>query len=257
MDAGHEQPEPPGADREQDAHFLNRVDTALDKHRKNSEPPPLIVHETVIHTQAPTPDAISGVGPPATAPAGEVKHDTLSKPPGSAAAPQFFGAGGPMCVMLFIMQIVSDLSVPNCTHPGCVDSTSQRCKVARRPGLPVLHPQSWVLEIRVRGLDPRRSSLLARRAVTSPVRTVARPDYTEEKIVLAMVSFVAPRCSDSVPIDRPFHSRSACQRGERAISVINSHVISRQADRRFLRVSTYIPKHRQWLEYDVKVSSRL
>ena len=135
MDAGHEQPPPPGVDREQDAHFLDRVDTALDRHRKNSEPPPLVVHETVIHTQAPTPDPIAGVGSPATAhaAAGEAKHDTLSKPAGSAAAPQFFGAGGPMCVTLFIMQIVSDLSVPNCTHQ---DASIRPVNAAKSQGVP-------------------------------------------------------------------------------------------------------------------------
>ncbi len=116
MDAEHEQPHSPGVDREQDAHFLNRVDTALDRHRKNSEPQPLSVQETVIYTQAPTPGAIAGVGSPATTHAAEPKHDTLPRPPGSAAAPQFFGAGGPMCVALFLVQIVSDLSVPNGTH---------------------------------------------------------------------------------------------------------------------------------------------
>jgi hypothetical protein len=100
MDAEHQQPHPPGTDREQDAHFLNRVDTALDRHRKKSEPPPPRVHEMVIHTQAPTPDANTGVGSSAAAPAGEAKQDSLPKPAGSAAAPQFFGAGGSMCVVL-------------------------------------------------------------------------------------------------------------------------------------------------------------
>lgn len=101
MDAEHQQPDPPAVDRERDAHFLDRVDTALDRHRKISEPPLPSVHEAVIHAQAPTPDANTGVGSPAvaTAPAGGARLDTLPKPAGSAAAPQFFGAGGSMCVV--------------------------------------------------------------------------------------------------------------------------------------------------------------
>lgn len=98
MDAEHQQPDPPAVDRERDAHFLTRVDTALDRHRKNSEPPPPSVHEAVIHAQAPTPDANTGVGSPVLA-AGGAKQDTLPKPAGPAAAPQFFGAGGSMCVV--------------------------------------------------------------------------------------------------------------------------------------------------------------
>ena len=257
MDAEHQQPHPPGVDREQDAHFLIRVDTALDRHRKNSEPPPPNVHETVIHTQAPTPDA--GVGPPSSAPAGEAKYDTLPRPLGigSATAPQFFGAGGPMCVALFLIQIVSDLSVPGPTRMRRFDETTLQSRKASRPS----SPPPAIVGIGNKGTWPRpcRRSTLLELASWEPhsVRTVARPDYTEEKIVLAMVSSVAPKNSDYVPIDPPFHSRSACQRGARAISVINSHATSRQADRRFLRVSTYLLRHWQWLEYDVKVSSCL
>jgi hypothetical protein len=116
-------------------------------------------------------------------------------------------------------QIASDLSVPWPT--GCVDSTSQHSKVARHRGPLVLHPRSWELEIRVRGLGRVGGARCCDRLRVSPVRTVARPDYTEEKIVLAMVSFVTPKASDNVLIVRPFHSRSACQQGERAISAIN------------------------------------
>jgi len=99
MDAEHQQP-PPGVDREQDAHFLNKVDTALARHRKDSEPPRPGEHEMVIRTQSPTPDANTGVGSPVPAPAGDAKQDALPKSAGSAAAPQFFGAGGPMFVLL-------------------------------------------------------------------------------------------------------------------------------------------------------------
>lgn len=136
MDAEHQQPHPPVVDREQDAQFLIKVDTALDRHRKYSEPPPPNVHETVIHTQAPTPDA--GAGAPATAPAGEAKYDTLPRPIGigSAATPQFFGAGGPMCVALFLIQIVSDLSVPGPTRMRRFDETTLQSRKASRPSSP-------------------------------------------------------------------------------------------------------------------------
>jgi len=89
---------PPGVHLEQDAQFLDRVDSALDRHRQDSNPTPPSVHGIVIHTQGPTLD----VGSPATAPAGgEAKQqDGLPKLAGSAATAQFFGAGGPMCVIL-------------------------------------------------------------------------------------------------------------------------------------------------------------
>jgi len=147
MDREQQEPHPPGVDRVQDAQFLDRVDTALDRHRQNHDRPPSRLHEMVIHTQAPTPDANIGVGLPVAAPSGEAVPKLTS----SAATAQFFGAGGPMCVLLYQAQIASDLSVPGRT--GCVGSTSQHCKVARRLGRPVLHPRSWVLEIRVRGLE--------------------------------------------------------------------------------------------------------
>ena len=136
MDAEQQQPHPPGVDRERDAHFLIRVDTALDRHRKNSEPPPPNLQETVIHAQAPTPDA--GVGAPASAPAGEAKSDTLPRPLGigSAATPQFFGAGGPMCVALFLIQIASDLSVPGPTRMRRFDESTLQSRKASRPSSP-------------------------------------------------------------------------------------------------------------------------
>ena len=107
MDTEQQEPHPPGVDREQDAQFLDRVDTALDRHKHDRDPPPPGAHDVVIHTQGPTPDANTGVAAASTA---EAKQDAL-KPVSSAATPQFFGAGGPMCVVLFPAKIVSDLSV--------------------------------------------------------------------------------------------------------------------------------------------------
>jgi hypothetical protein len=135
MDAEHQQPHPPGVDREQDAHFLNRVDTALDRHRKTSEPPPPNVHEMVIHTQAPTPDANAGIGSPAvaTAPAGGAKQDTLPKPAGSAAAPQFFGAGGPMCVVPWIVRLHLI-----CRFRGQQDASIRRVNTPKSQGIAAL-----------------------------------------------------------------------------------------------------------------------
>ena len=99
MDREQQQPLPGGVEREQDAQFLDRVDSALDRHRLDSDPPPPNVHGTVIRTQG-TPDVNTGVGSPVTAPAGEAKQDGLPRLAGSAATPQFFGAGGPMCVVV-------------------------------------------------------------------------------------------------------------------------------------------------------------
>jgi hypothetical protein len=147
-----EELDPPAADREQDAQFLDRVDTALDRHRQNRDPSPARVHETVIHTQPPTPDPITGPLSPAAPPtAAEARHDASLKPASSAATAQFFGAGGSMCVRLWVAQIASDLSL--LARTGCVGLTNQHSKVARRLDPPVLHPRSWVLEIRVRGLE--------------------------------------------------------------------------------------------------------
>lgn len=98
MDAEQQQPHPPGVDREQDAQFLDRVDTALDRHRQNRDPPPLSAYDTVVRIQGPTEDANTGVGSPAVAPTAPT-GGTLLRPAGSAATPQFFGAGGPMCVV--------------------------------------------------------------------------------------------------------------------------------------------------------------
>lgn len=109
MDREPQQP-PPSVDRARDAQFLDSVDSALDRHRLDSDPPPPSVHGTVIRTQIPTPDGNTGVGPPTIAHAGETKQDGLPRLISSAATPQFFGAGGPMCVVFEIAQILSDLS---------------------------------------------------------------------------------------------------------------------------------------------------
>ena len=126
MDREQQQP-PPSVDRARDAQFLDRVDSALDRHRLDSDPPLPSVHGTVIRTQIPTPDGSTGAGPPTIAHAGETKQDGLQRLVSSAATPQFFGAGGPMCVVLEIAQIPSDLSVQ--------DASIRRVNTAKSQGV--------------------------------------------------------------------------------------------------------------------------